>query len=143
MSKLTLKDISEKMRDIDICMMTTTRDDGELVARPMSNNREVDYDGDSYFFAYGKSDVAREIQSNPKLNLSLVHEPAIAGKSFYLSVMGQGRVTNDRAEMQKHWVKDLEIWFENGLDTPDLVMLNVKAKTLKYWHGRDEGEVSL
>src|SRR4051812_46479202 len=46
----TLSDISEKMRDIDFCMLATHASNGTIASRPMSNNREVDYDGDSWFF---------------------------------------------------------------------------------------------
>ena len=141
MSKLTLKDISEQMRDIDICMMTTNAP-GSLASRPMSNNREVEYDGDSYFFAYDSCSAATELKADPKVDLGFVHEPLV-GKSFYLSVTGQAKLIYDRAEMEKHWVKDLEIWFEKGLDTPGIVMINVKASRLKYWNGQDQGELKL
>jgi len=48
----TLAELSEKMRDIDFCMLTTHGANGAIASRPMSNNREVDYDGDSWFFTY-------------------------------------------------------------------------------------------
>ena len=48
--ELTLKDISEKMRDIDFAMLSTKTEGGAIAGRPMSNNRQVDYDGDNYFF---------------------------------------------------------------------------------------------
>jgi general stress protein 26 len=44
----TLKDLAEKMRGIDIAFLATKTDDGELASRPMSNNGEVEHDGDSY-----------------------------------------------------------------------------------------------
>ncbi len=47
MAKKDLSDIAEKMRDIDIAMLSTHSDNGTIAARPMSNNRQVDYDGDS------------------------------------------------------------------------------------------------
>ena len=47
MADLSLSDISEKMRDIDFTMRSTRTEGGAIAARPMSNNREVEYDGDS------------------------------------------------------------------------------------------------
>lgn len=47
MTKMSLADISKKMRDIDVAMLSTHTDGGAIAGRPMSNNREVDYDGDS------------------------------------------------------------------------------------------------
>ena len=142
MAQLTLKDISDAMKDIDICMMTTKTTSGVLDSRPMSNNREVEYDGDSYFFTYGNNPVAKEIEKDAATNLAFIHR-RLVGKDLYISVIGNGNIIRDRAAMEKHWVKDLEIWFEKGLDTPDLAMIHVKASRIKYWNGHEEGEVSL
>ena len=143
MAKLSLKEISAAMRHIDICMMTTKTGAGDLESRPMSNNREVDYNGDSYFFAYDHSSAAKELGITPDVNLAYTHEPAIIGKSMYISVTGKARLVHDREEMKKHWVKDVENWFKDGLDTPGLVMIHVKAARLKYWHQYEEGELIL
>ena len=48
--KATLESLAEKMRDIDFTMLSTHTKDGQIGARPMSNNRDVAYDGDSYYF---------------------------------------------------------------------------------------------
>ncbi len=141
MSALTLKDISDAMKSIDICMMTTGN--GRLEARPMSNNREVEFDGDSYFFANGSEEIVQDIEAEPQVNLAYVHEPALLGKSLYISVSGEADIVRDRAEMQKHWVKDLDAWFENGVDTPGLAMIHVKADSIRYWKGRDQGTVDV
>jgi general stress protein 26 len=143
MSKLTLENISEKMRDIDICMMTTKTASGTLESRPMSNNREVDYKGDSYFFAYDDCSAAQEIKMDPSVGLSLIDQAGLLGKSLYLSITGKADLIKDRAVMVQHWVKDLELWFKDGLDTPGLVLIHVKASRIKYWHGMDEGELSV
>ena len=52
MADKTLKDVAELMKDIDLCMLTTTTENGALASRPMSNNGEVEYDGNSYFFTW-------------------------------------------------------------------------------------------
>jgi general stress protein 26 len=61
----TLADISETMRDIDFCMLNTHSGTGGIAARPMSNNREVDYDGDSWFFTDESALMVPEIEANP------------------------------------------------------------------------------
>ena len=43
--------VAALLAKLDICMMTTRASDGGLHGRPMSNNGEVEYDGDSSFFA--------------------------------------------------------------------------------------------
>ena len=67
MSELTLSDISEKMRDIDFAMLSTRTSGGQIAARPMSNNRQVDYDGDNYFFTCqdtGTIGISRAIRTS-------------------------------------------------------------------------------
>lgn len=141
MSKLALKDISDAMKRIDICMLTTNG--SKLVSRPMSNNKDVEYEGDSYFFANGDTDVVREIATQPGVNLAYIDQPAIFGTSLYISVSGNADLVRDRAQMKDHWTKDLDVWFKDGLDTPGLTMIHVKASSVKYWQGGDEGEVKV
>jgi general stress protein 26 len=52
-------------------------------------------------------------------------------------------VIRDQAQFVAHWVPDLEAWFEQGVDTPGLVLIKVHAKRIKFWEGEDEGEVTL
>ena len=46
MSEMTLSDLSKAMRSIDFAMLSTRTEGGEIAGRPMSNNGDVDYDGD-------------------------------------------------------------------------------------------------
>jgi hypothetical protein len=50
MAKLKLHELSELMRDIDFVMLQTRIEGGNIAGRPMSNNRDVEYNGDSFFF---------------------------------------------------------------------------------------------
>jgi general stress protein 26 len=141
MTKLALKDISDAMRHVDICMMTTKG--SALESRPMSNNKDVEYQGDSYFFTDANTDVARALGADPSVNLAYIDAPAILGKTLYISVAGRADLVRDRAAMQAHWTSDLDAWFADGIDTPGLTMIHVKADSVKYWQGEDEGEVKV
>ena len=144
MAKLKLKDLAAIMKHIDIAMMTTYGPRGILETRPMSNNRDVEYDGNSYFFTMKKQAVAKELAKDNNVNLAFVgHHSIINRKSVYISVIGKAKLIDDKATMKKHWNKDLEIWFKKGLDTPGIVMIAVKAKSIRYWDGWDEGVVTV
>ena len=41
----TLADLAERLRDIDIAILSTRAENGAIAGRPMSNNGEVDYNG--------------------------------------------------------------------------------------------------
>ncbi|MBG20920.1 MAG: hypothetical protein CML31_13355 [Rhizobiales bacterium] len=49
----------------------------------------------------------------------------------------------DKAQFAAHWYKALDRWFEQGVDTPGLVMIRVNSKRIHYWDGMDSGEVVL
>jgi len=74
-----------------------------------------------------------------------------ADGSFRPSETGHGqqkparhsRKERDRSKFAEHWSKDLDRWFKQGVDTPDLVMIEVRAQRLHYWDGEDEGEVPI
>lgn len=38
---------------------------------------------------------------------------------------------------------DLDRWFEQGVDTPGLVLIRVAAARIHYWDGEDEGELTV
>ena len=52
-------------------MLTTHADDGTLHGRPMSNNGDVEFDGDSWFFARGDSRKVVEIEAAPSCRARL------------------------------------------------------------------------
>ncbi len=140
---LTLEEINKTMRHIDLCMLTTKKADGGLESRPMSNNKDVDYDGDSYFFTTADSSAAQEIAADPQVNITFTQLPSLISAGFYLSVSGKAELSDDKAQFEQHWVKDVEAWFKEGVDTPGLRLIKVKAKVLKYWHNYEEGELLL
>ena len=47
MASMTLEDLSSQLKKIDFCMLSTNAGSGRISARPMSNNGDVEYDGDS------------------------------------------------------------------------------------------------
>lgn len=144
MTKMTLSDLADKMRGIDIAILSTKSGDGEIANRPMSNNADVDYDGNSYYFTSGTSRVVSDIERNNHVSLSFSGNPGlISGNDFYLAVEGRAELIRDKKVLEEHWNSDLDRWFEKGVDTPDLVMIKVHATRIKYWSGEDQGELEL
>ncbi len=140
---LTLKDMSGVLKSIDICMMTTRASDGTLESRPMSNNKDVDYHGDSYFFTMADTRVVSDLKRSPNMCLSFDGRNGLFGKQFYVCVAGEGELITDKATMKRHWAPDLELWFKEGMDTEGLTMIKVHAHHIRYWKGMEEGEITL
>jgi len=144
MTTLTLPELAKKMAGIDFAMLQTHTASGEIAGRPMSNNGDVDYDGDSYFFAFDSADMVGEIERDPKVALSFTGSKSLLGKPpLFVAVEGHATRSRDRATLQAHWVPDLERWFEQGVDTPGIVLIQVKATRIHYWSGEDDGEIRL
>ena len=144
MVQFTLPQLAKKMKDIDFTMLSTRADGGQIAARPMSNNREVDYDGDSYYFTTSDTVMVSDIERDPKVGLSLQGSAGLLKqRPFFAAIEGRADLIRDKGQFQAHWNSDLDRWFEQGIDTPGLVMIKVHAERAHYWDGEDEGEVTL
>lgn len=138
----TLADLSEKMRDIDFAMLSTRTEGGAIAARPMSNNREVDYDGNSFYFTLDETRTVRDIGREPQVGLSFLGKSGLLGmRPFFVAVEGRATLIRDKAQFAAHWTKDLDRWFAQGVDTPGLVLIQVAAERAHYWDGEEEGEL--
>lgn len=138
MSDKTLADLAKEMKKIDIAMMSTHTSGDEIAARPMSNNRDVDYDGQSHYFAMDDTRTVQDIAKNRNVGLSFQGE-----KAFFIHVEGDADLIRDKQAFEDHWNPDLDEWFEDGIDTEGLVMIKVDARRIHYWDGMNEGEVKV
>ena len=126
-----LRKLREIVKAVDICMLTTTDEQGDLHSRPMSNNRDVEFDGDLWFFTYGSSHKVDEVGRVPKVNASFADVDA----QQYASLTGRAEVVRDRAMIEELWKPQLRAWFPEGVDTPDIALLKVTAERAEYWDG--------
>ena len=144
MAERTLAEIAKKLRDIDFTIFSTRTGGGAIAGRPMSNNRDVDFDGDAWFFTCDDTRTVADIQRDPHVGLGYQGKSGALGfKPFFVSVEGTAELIRDKAAFADHWTKDLDRWFEQGIDTPGLVLIKVEAERLHYWDGYDEGELKL
>lgn len=144
MGDMTLRDISKKMRDIDFAMLFTKAPGGEIAGRPMSNNQDVEYDGDSWFFSDGGAQTIADIERDPKVALSYAGAKGLLGKPpLFIAIEGEAQLVREKAAFRQHWNKDLDRWFAEGIDTPGLVLIKVHARRAHYWDGEENGEVRL
>jgi general stress protein 26 len=140
----SLADIAEKMRDLDFCMLSTRTESGAIAARPMSNNREVDFDGDSYFFTCDDAHMVGEIAAEPRVGLSYQGTAGMLGmRPFFLAIEGRAELIRDKGQFADHWTSGLDRWFKQGIGTPGLVLIKVHGERAHYWDGGDEGELLL
>jgi general stress protein 26 len=143
MAELTLHELSRRMAKLDFAMLAKRSAAGALTARPMSNNGDVEYHGDSYFFACDASRKISDIRADPAMTLSYTGAPEMLGGSpLFVAVEGQAAPVEDKAQFEAHLPQDLDRRFPDGIDTPGTVMIVVRADRIRYWDGGDEGEVA-
>jgi general stress protein 26 len=86
-------------------MLTTMTPAGDHVSRPMAV-QETEFDGDLWFFTDGDSDKVRQIQGEPRVNVSLSNDK----KSEWTSIAGTAEIVHDPAKAEQLWSKPLEAW---------------------------------
>lgn len=134
-----IKKVAEVMRDLDFCMLTTQSEDGRLHSRPMSNNGEVEFDGDVWFFTAADSRKVDHIQSDPRVQLSFTD----LERFLFISMTGQAEIVRDVEKKKELWVEDIEQWFESGPEDEDVVLLKVTPSIVAYWSGEEQDEIEL
>lgn len=120
--------VADAMAKLDFCMMQTMDGDG-VASRPMSNNGEVRYDGDTWFFARTTSAKVDQIGRDPSVQLAFSDTEAPS----FISVWGTAEVLTDVELKKKLWHAELERWFENGPEDPDVCLIRVAARRIQTW----------
>ncbi len=124
----------ELVEDIDFTMLTTQDGDGNLVSRPMST-RQMDENGDIWFFTSEDTKKVEEAKADRDVGLSYCDAKGMR----YVSVAGKASIVHDDAKMKELYTPSLDIWFEEGLDTPGIALLRVTPVETEFWepaHGK-------
>ena len=126
--------LKELVEDIDFTMLTTQDPAGNRVSRPMST-RQMDDQGDIWFFTAEHTKKVDEVEADHDVGLAYSDAKGMR----FVSVAGRARVVQDRSKMEELYSPSLDIWFENGLETPGIALLRVTPVECEYWepaHGK-------
>jgi len=123
-----IQKLQQLAEDARTCMFLTQNGGTYYSARPMALIKAED-DGSLYFFSAASSDKNRELSSNPSVQLLFAN----SASSEYLDVMGNATITRDRAKMESLWTDFARIWFQEGVDDPDLTLIQVVPESCRYW----------
>ncbi len=116
----------ELLKEFDNAMLVTRAQDGELRARPMAI-ADTERDGDLWFLTGIDAPKVDEIQADSNVNVSM------QSKNRWLSISGRAEIVRDRALLAELWKEPYEVWFPEGQDDPNLVLLKVRATEGEYW----------
>ena len=133
-----LDKLIEKIKDIDIAMMTTADEDGSLRSRPM-RNMQVKQDGAIWFFTGYESAKSHELKQDSHVNLSY----ADPSNNLYVSVSGRATLSKDKAKIDELWNPAMKAWFPEGKDDPNVGLIKVTIDKAEYWDSPNSAVVHL
>jgi general stress protein 26 len=136
--KENLQKLIDKIKDIDIAMMTTVEDDGSLRSRPM-RNQQIREDGAIWFFTGYESEKSHEIEHDAHVNLSYANP----SDNLYVSVSGKASLTKDKAKIEELWTPAMKAWFPGGKDDPNIGLIKVTIDKAEYWDSPNSAVVHL
>jgi len=131
--------IAEHLREIDTCMLVSRGDDGRSHARPMSNNGQVDWDGSSRFFAPADGRLIAELQRDPEVVTTYRADDRFA----WVALSGRAEIIDDADEKRRYWLEELDRWFPNGPEDPNVALIRVQATYAQWWTEQGDGIADL
>jgi len=131
--------IAALINEIDICLFATRGDDGQLHSRPMSNNGQVEWDGQSWFFAPTDGRLVTELRADPAAVAAYRAEGGFA----FVSVSGRATIETDPELKERYWLDDLERWFPNGPADPNVALIRLDAEEAQWWTEDGDGKADL
>jgi len=131
--------IAALINQIDICLFTTRGHGGQLHARPMSNNGQVEWDGRSWFFAPTDGRLVAELQADPAAVAAYRAEEGFT----FVSVSGQATIESDADLKRRYWLPELERWFPEGPDDPNVSLIRLDAEEAQWWTADGDGNADL
>ena len=134
-----IPEIAALINRIDICLFATRGEDGDLHARPMSNNGQVEWDGQSWFFAPTDGRLVAELRADPTAVAAYRAEEGFT----FVSISGHATLETDPALKQDRWLEELERWFPNGPDDPKVTLIRLDADAAQWWTADGDGTADL
>lgn len=116
-------DMWKRMADSPFVMVGPA--DGSTHSEPLTAQLDEDQ-VDTIFFFVGKDNRLAE---KGKLVLQFVSK----GHDFFASIHGNGHIENDRVQIEKLWINQVEAWFPGGKDDANLALLRVDIDNAELW----------
>ena len=127
-----LRKLGELIQDIEVAMLTTRTSDGSMVSRPLQTLK-LDANGELIFFTAAKSHKIEDLTNDSSANLAYAHP----GDHRYVSVRGRARMDRDDDTIHELWTPAQKIFFPEGRDDPNLMVLRIRVRDAAYWEAAD------
>lgn len=127
MSTSTSEDkLRDLLKDFHVAMLTTRTSTGELRARPMAV-ADVDSQGVIWLLTDRGSEKMEEISHDSHVNVTM------QSSTKFVSYSGTAAPDHNRTKIGQLWKTPWTIWFPNGKEDPDLVLIRIQGHSGEYW----------
>jgi general stress protein 26 len=123
-----IKKLQGLVSDIRACVMITSGKTGAHASRPMAAV-DTDHMGNIWFFTNLRSNKVKDIEIDHFVQLIFAHP----GKDSYVDVRGRANVVTDKNSIKEKWTPLIKAWFPDGVDSPDVCLLQIKTDEVHYW----------
>ena len=127
MNENQIEKLYDLLKDFSAVMLITMGGPTGCHARPMAVAR-VDKNTDLWLFTSRDSEKVREIEADARVQ---VHGQD--GRTNCVVFTGRATVVEDRAMIREIWKPAFKVWFPNGADDPNIVLLHVTGEQAEYW----------
>lgn len=129
-----LEELDELIDDMKVALLTTRREDGLMVTRPMATQKRHAV-ADLWFVTNIETHKVDEIRIHPAINLGYFNPKTYE----WVSVSGSAKLSQDRQKIRELYQPDWKAWFadegaprDGGPDDPRLALILVEAQAVTY-----------
>ena len=124
----SLRKLHELIEGIEIATLTTLDADGCLHGRPMAT-QAMDEEGVLWFYTADHTHKVQEVLLHTEVGVSY----SSPERQRYVSVSGKAELVRDHDKLREFWRPELQAWFPQGLDDPNLALLRIEVESAQYW----------
>jgi general stress protein 26 len=123
------RDIWALIEAVEVAMTVTLERGQVLHARPMATKQIETEPGLIWFFTNRISAKVSELRRHREVCLAYA-DPA---KRSFVSITGTASIVKDVAKARALWTQDEELWFPDGPEDENLVLMEVAVRRAEYW----------
>ena len=123
----TTRKLHELLHGFSTAMLITHTSDGRLRARPMAIASLSD-SCELWFITGRDSAKAHEIEQDTRVNVVCQED-----HSAYVALEGRAELSENRARIAEVWRPAFRVWFPDGKDDPDVVLIRFVPERAEFW----------
>ena len=119
--------LRRQLHDFETVVLITQDSEGGAHARPMAL-AAVDERCDLWFFTGGHSAKVKEIEATTTAQVICQK-----GWTSCVALVGRAELVRDRARMRELWKPSFQVWFPDGTEDPNLLLIRFSGDRAEYW----------